>query len=131
MNSKIIAETKTKIGAISLMKNGIIRVYGNSDIHIELEDMYENDKAFIELTNGRPAPFLVVFGFNTSIEPEAIEYFTNPNRPQLKIAEALVTPQLHHKIIANQLLTFGKPIYPVKHFTDEIRALKWLIKFCA
>lgn len=126
----IVATEETKIGSVSLMENGIIRIFGNSDIHIELEDMYENDRVFVKLTKRKPAPFLVIFGNNTSISPEAIDYFSYPGRPQLKIAEALVTPQLHHKIIVRQLHTIGTIKYPVAHFANETFAIEWLLQFC-
>lgn len=126
----IAATEETKIGSVSLMENGIIRIFGNSDMHIELEDMYENDRVFVKLTNGIPSPFLVIFGNNTSISPEAIDYFAHPGRPQVKIAEAFVTPQLHHKIIVRQLHTLGTIKYPVSHFANEIFAIEWLLQFC-
>lgn len=122
---------ETKIGKISLMKNGIVRVEGNPDIHIELEDMFENDKAFKKLLpKKKDAPFLVIFGDNASISEEAKHYFANKERSKIKRAEALVTPQLHHKLIAKSHLYFQKPTYPTKIFTNERDAIKWLKQFC-
>lgn len=122
---------KTKVGTISLLKNGIIRVFGNSDIHIELEDMFENDKAFKKiLKNKKDAPFLVIFGENASISEEARIYFGNKERSKIKRAEALVAPQLHHKLIAKSHLYFQEPSCPTKIFSEEKEALKWLKQFC-
>lgn len=122
---------KTKVGKISLVKNCIVRVEGNPDIHIELEDMFENDKAFKKILKGKKdAPFLVIFGENAGISEEARTYFGNKERSQIKRAEALVTPQLHHKLIAKSHLYFRKPSYPTKIFSNEKEALKWLKQFC-
>lgn len=122
---------ETKIGKISLMENCIIRVEGKPNIHIELEDMYENDKAFKNLLKEKKdAPFLVIFGDNASISKEALRYFSNRKRSKIKRAEALVVPQLHHKINARFHIAVQKPVHPTKQFTDEKEALKWLMKFC-
>lgn len=122
---------ETKVGKISLVKNFIIRVEGKPDIHIELEDMYENDKAFKKLLQAKKnAPFLVIFGDNASIYKEALQYFSNYERSKIKRAEALVVPQLHHKINARFHVTVQKPFHPIKQFTDEEEALKWLMHFC-
>lgn len=121
---------ETKVGKISLIKNGIVRVEGNPDIYIELEDMFENDKAFKKLLKGKKnAPFLVIFGDNAGISEEARNYFANKERSKIKRAEALVTPQLHHKLIAKSHLYFQKPPYPTKLFANEKEALKWLKQF--
>lgn len=122
---------ETKVGKISLIKNCIIRVEGNPNIHIELEDMFENDKAFKKMLQGKAdALFLVIFGDNASISEEAKHYFGNKERSKIKRAEALVTPQLHHKLIAKSHLYFQKPSYPTKIFANEKEALKWLKQFC-
>jgi hypothetical protein len=119
----------TKIGQISLLENGIIRVKGNSDVHISLEDMYENDSVFAELLKGKSAPFLTIFGENATIDPEAELYFANKERSSIKVAEALVTWQTHHKLIGLTHLTNLKPDYPIMQFKDESEAMRWLEKF--
>lgn len=122
---------ETKVGKISLVKKCIIIVEGKPDIHIELEDMYENDKAFKKLLKGKKdAPFLVLFGDNASISKEALHYFSNRKRSKIKRAEALVVPQLNHKINARFHVTVQKPFHPTKQFTDEEEAMKWLMHFC-
>lgn len=119
----------TKIGRISLLDNGIIRINGFSDIIITLEDMYENDKAFKALIPDGKAPFLTIFGEDAIIEPEAQAYFANKERSKIKRAEALVTKQTHHKLIALSLLFNHKPEYPTKHFAFEAQAMEWLLTF--
>lgn len=122
---------KTKIGIISMLKNGIIRVEGIPDVHIDLESMHENDEAFKKiLGDKKDAPFLVIFGDNASISNEAIAYFADKKRSKIKRAEALVTPQLHHKLIASLHITFYKPEHPTQIFFNEKDALEWLIQFC-
>lgn len=122
---------ETKVGKISLVKNCIVRVEGNSDIHIELEDMYENDRAFKKLLKSKKkAPFLILFGNNASISNEALHYFGNPKRSEIKRAEAYIAPQLHHKLNVLFHINFQNPLYPTKQFTNEPEALKWLTRFC-
>lgn len=125
----VTEQYNTKIGEISLLKNGIVKVKGNSNIHIVLEDMYENDRIFDVLLKGKSAPFLTVFGENATIDPEAELYFANKDRSKIKSAEALVTWQTHHKLIGLTHLTNLKPDYPIKQFRDESDAIKWLEKF--
>lgn len=119
----------TRIGKISLLKNGIIRVYGNPDVDIEIDDMKENDMAFNSLLKGQAAPFLVIFGDNASISDEARNYFSDKERSKIKIAEALVTPQIHHKMIALFHCNVNKPSHPTEMFQQENEALLWLKQF--
>lgn len=119
----------TTIGKISLLENGIVRVLGNPNIDIEIDDMKENDIAFNKLLNGQAAPFLVIFGDNTNISNEARGYFSNKERSKIKIAEALVTPQIHHKITARFHYNVNKPSHPTEMFQQENEALLWLKQF--
>lgn len=120
---------ETKVGKISVMPDGIIRVDGNPDVHIEQKDMDENYAAFKTLVKGKDAPFLVIFGENASISREAREKFADWERSKIKRAEALVTPQLHHKLIARHHISSDKPEHPTKVFNNEAKALKWLKQF--
>lgn len=119
----------TKVGEIALLDNGILRVAGNSNVHIELADMMENDVAFRELLQGSRAPFLVLFGENVTISVEAREYFSESQRSQIKTAEALVVPQLHHKMLARNHTHSRKPQHPTMTFDSEEDALAWLQQF--
>lgn len=117
----------TKIGIITLLDNGIVRIQGNSNINITLEDMYENDHAFKRLVPIGNAPFLTIFGENATIDSNAEAYFSNRERSKIKRAEALVTGQMHHALIALNHTSHNKPEYPIKHFKSEEEAIEWLL----
>ena len=119
----------TKIGRISFLESGIIRIHGNSDITITLEDMYENDRVFRKLIPSGNAPFLTIFGENAIIETDAQAYFSNKERSKVKRAEALITTQTHHKLIALTHLVTSRPEYPSQHFASEEKGLEWLLAF--
>ncbi len=119
----------TKIGKIELLKSGILKVAGNSNINITIEDMYENDRIFKKLLKGRTAPFLTIFGENATIDTDAQAYFSNKERSSVKRAEALLTSQTHHRLIALTHTTHLTPNYPIKHFKIEEEAIKWLLTF--
>ncbi|MBI3520376.1 MAG: hypothetical protein HY062_13620 [Bacteroidetes bacterium] len=120
---------ETKIAKITLLDNGIIRIQGNSDINITLDDMFENDEAFKHILPEGNAPFLTIFGENATINLDAQMYFANKQRSKIKKAEALLTSQMHHRLIALTHTTHLMPSYPIRHFTVEEEAIKWLLTF--
>lgn len=120
---------ETKIGTITLLDKGIIRVNGNSNVHITLNDMYENDMAFKRLLENGTALFLTIFGENATIEPDAAEYFANIERSKIKRAEALVTGQTYHKLSTLFHIKHLKSEHPIKQFQTELEAMEWLSSF--
>lgn len=120
---------ETKIGTITLLDKGIIRVKGNSNVHITLNDMYENDMAFKRLLENGTALFLTIFGENATIEPDAAEYFANIERSKIKRAEALVTSQTYHKLNALFHIKHLKSEHPIKQFQTKLEAMEWLSSF--
>lgn len=94
-----------------------------------MENMLENDRAFEIILKNNKAPFLVLFVMNTTIDDDAREYFSSSSRRNIKTAEALVTPQLHHKLIVKQHLNIHSIHSPTKNFKTESEALEWLKQF--
>lgn len=125
----VLRRIDTKIGKIELLTNGILKISGNSNIQITLEDMFENDRAFKSILEGKQVPFLTIFGENATIDREAQEYFSNKERSKVKKAEALVTSQIHHKLITLYQTKHAHIQYPIKHFSSEQDAVRWLLNY--
>ena len=125
----VLRGISTKTAVISLLDEGIVKVDGKEDVHIELADMNENYRVFKKLIKDKSAPFLINFGINASISPEARENFADEHRSQIKKAEALVVKQLHHRLIAMSHIKYLKPKIPTMIFDSEEDARQWLTQF--
>ena len=65
----------------------------------------------------------------SSITKEARDYFAKDDGIKLLLASALVADSVLGKFIGNFFLQINKPILPLRLFTDEKEAYKWLQQF--
>ncbi|NQY68098.1 MAG: hypothetical protein HRT72_10325 [Flavobacteriales bacterium] len=114
---------------IALIEDDLVRIDVKPNTVVEKKDIEENYIIYNEFLNGRPALFLVVFGEGVTASDEARLELANFKRDKIKIAEAGVVPSLVTRIMAQFFMAFFKPPRPIKMFTDEEAALKWLLQY--
>jgi len=83
----------------------------------------------LEASNGISYPMLVDGRDVSSITKEARDYFAKDDGIKLLLASALVADSVLGKFIGNFFLQINKPILPLRLFTDEKEAYKWLQQF--
>ncbi|MDB4655420.1 hypothetical protein OAE48_01090 [Flavobacteriales bacterium] len=119
-----------KTNTIELAENGI--VYFRS----EADDLYTDQDLIqiLELVEKEAGnkPFLllmVVNGHEFLMTKEARNLFSTYEKAfKLIKAEAVILQSVPSKILYNLLTRIHSPKFPFKAFTDEERAVKWLLK---
>jgi hypothetical protein len=119
---------KNVIKDVTYINDSIVKIEFENDIQIELIDMKNAFEFYDEFTQKKPLKKLLITGYRTFINKEARQY----GHQQMKyrkdqvIAEAFVVHNLPQKMVVNFYITFIKKDYPIKFFTNEKSALKWL-----
>ena len=108
---------------------GILRIKVIEGAHMTVAALEEDARLNIELTGDKKALALYdARGFFT-IEPKAREYLKSGIIDPTRIATAVLTNRLAVRILANFFMRFNKPKTPMKMFSHEEAALKWLRSF--
>src|SRR4030095_1772072 len=92
----------------------------------------ENIKANValvkQLTNNKPVPLLIYLA-NTPVPDKETRKFSMEMLPEIYSAIAMVSKPGLAKLIMNILFRFKPPPIPMKSFSDETGAKKWLRQF--
>ena len=119
----------TRAGKVWLEDDGILRQEFNLNTELTLQDAQESITAFAKLSEGRPALVLVRMQGMKSATREARQYFEETVTPTSFIAVAGLTSSAVNRVIGSFFLRFNKPNSPLRLFTSETEALKWLKGF--
>jgi hypothetical protein len=85
--------------------------------------------ARIEASKGIAFPMLVDGREVSSISKEARDYFATDDGIKFLLASALVADSVLGKFLGNFFLQINKPKVPLRLFTDDKEAYKWLQQF--
>ena len=92
----------------------------------------ENIRANVELvkqiTNNKPTPLLIYLS-NSPVPDKAARKYSTEQLPVIYSAMAMVSKPGLAKFIMNLLFSIRKPPIPIKSFTDDIEAKKWLRQY--
>ena len=92
----------------------------------------ENIKANVQLvkqiTNNKPAPLLIYLA-NSPVPDKATRQYSTEQLPVIYSAMAMVSKPGLAKFIMNLLFALRKPPFPMKSFTDDKEAKKWLAQY--
>ena len=92
----------------------------------------ENIKANVQLvkqiTNNKPAPLLIYLA-NSPVPDKATRQYSTEQLPVIYSAMAMVSKPGLAKFIMNLLFALRKPPIPMKSFTDDKEAKKWLAQY--
>ena len=119
----------TSAGKIWLGDDGILRQEFNIDTELTLQDAEESIATFARLSEGRPALVLVHMQGMKSATREARQYFEKTIAPPSYSAVAGLTSSAVNRVIGSFFLRFNKPNSPLRLFSSETEALKWLKGF--
>ena len=111
---------------IEVLEDGIVRVETKKGVSIEQNDLDDNYRVFVEELKVERALFLIVFGKDGVVDVASMQRFANPDRNQMKIAEALVVHSVEHALEANFFLKKFPLQHPIKVFDQESDARVWL-----
>jgi hypothetical protein len=82
----------------------------------------------IAFSEGISYPCLFDITHIKPVNKEVREYFATEGAKLIK-AGAIITKSLFTKMLANIFLSINKPQIPIKLFSDEASAIKWLKKY--
>ena len=92
----------------------------------------ENIKANVQLvkqiTNNKPAPLLIYLA-NSPVPDKATRQYSTEQLPVIYSAMAMVSKPGLVKFIMNLLFALRKPPIPMKSFTDDKEAKKWVAQY--
>lgn len=109
--------------------DGIARTVVKQQADISLEDAQENTKAIEMLYEGEKFPLLIDTRQVKYISKEARDHFSIGDRATVLNSFALLVGSPLSRIIGNFFMGLNKPSVPMRLFTSEKEALKWLKQY--
>jgi len=95
---------------------------------VELDDAISATQFRKEITNNVTYPAFADLSSVKEVSREARSYFSNEAGEDLK-AIALIIKNPVTKMMANFFMKFNHPRYPIRFFTSDQEALKWLKQY--
>ena len=123
---------KTPHGRVWMKDDNITRTSWDANTLVSVEDAWahlEAGKKINETRGLKRSPLLVDLSNIKSLSREVRLIFSGEATMKVCIAAALLIKSSMSRIIGNFFLGLNKSIYPVKLFSSEEEALKWLINF--
>ena len=127
--TKIIKAIETPMGLCELGENGILYNTG-TDKDVSLDQA----KEYIHLvrqefgfTKENQARVIIRAATNNPANKEIRDYFAQPEVAITSKALAFAVSSSVARIGINLFMTFSKPPYPTKAFTNEAKAEEWLL----
>lgn len=93
-----------------------------------VENIQENVNLVKSITNNKPVP-LLIFLQSSPMPDKATREFSKQKLPEIYTAMAMVSKGHLGNFIINLLFNFQKSPIPIKSFTSELEARKWLQSF--
>ena len=117
-------ETRTE--TITLGEDGILRCKVKPVDNHTLDDAVENVRASATLLAGSRAPTLLDARAARAITRQAREYYTGAENAKVTAGTAMLINSSVGRIIGNFLIQVNRPAFPIRLFSDEAEALRWL-----
>jgi len=119
----------TKTADIHLSGEGLVIVRIHDDAHQLLEDAKVNLATAVAETAGRRRPLLVDIRTAQPLDADARHHYSGQTLVDGFLALALlVDGSPFGRMMGNVYLRIARPGIPTQLFTDEQRAVEWLIK---
>jgi hypothetical protein len=93
-----------------------------------VENIKENVQLVKQITNNKPVPLLIYLS-NSPVPDKAARKYSTEQLPVIYSAMAMVSKPGLAKFIMNLLFALKKPPIPMKSFTDDKEAKKWLQQY--
>ena len=120
---------RSRINEKFIDSDGILVMKVIDGAHIDLDSLKEDAALNAELTGNKKVLALYDSRAFFTIEPKAREYLKSRIIDPSRIATAVLTKGLATRILVNFFISFNKPASPMKLFTNETTARKWLSSF--
>ena len=120
---------KTRNAEIWLDNKGICHQVYLPDSFLTIEDSKKELQIFSELSSGKKLPVLIDLNGLNSIPRECRTYYASDKTAAILSAVALLVGTHKSRVIGNFFIGLNKSLMPVKLFTSEDKALKWLADF--
>ena len=121
-------EITTKHGTIWL-EDGILHTSANPNVEHTLMDAKRDLMVFRNLALGVKRPLLSDISNVKSVSREAREFFAGEETGKIISAIGLIIKSPISRVIGNFYLSVNRPSFPVKLFTSEEEAIRWLKPF--
>lgn len=130
MNTQVpVTQTETRIAKLHTRNDGIIHSTGRDDLVESIEDAHEQIEAVKRLSPGKACPLLADARRLKKVSKEAREFYASMETGKHCSAVAIMTESKVSQVLVNFFMKINKPVYPMKMFTNEADALKWLKTF--
>ena len=123
---KVLETIELETVVVTLRSDGIILVRVRDYAEVDICDSLETFEAVKKLGNGKKMPVLVFTGEGGTVTDESRRFSASKEAGEPTLAEAIVVKNLAHKLIVNFLIKFHRPGRPMRMFTREGEAVKWL-----
>ncbi|UKN01098.1 hypothetical protein K6119_15310 [Paracrocinitomix mangrovi] len=125
-----LKEVNIECAEIALLDSGIIQIRYKADYEVELKDVMEVEKVFIDFSESAEIFCLMdTSGRFNIFSKEAQKFLSNEasivRENKLK-GSAVVIDNLPNRIIAQFFSKFYKPQFPMKIFSSQEEGMKWL-----
>lgn len=125
MEVKIIRSLDYELFHVALRADNLVRIIVKTNEAIEVDLAKEIEGAVDKVREGAKIALLILASDWCIPTMEARAYLAKRQNPD-KIAEAYIVKSLSQKLMGNVYLSFNKPNYPTRIFTDEELAITWL-----
>lgn len=115
-----------RIARIYRRDDGIVCVQAKNNVDITIEDSRESYEAVKTIAKGVRIPILSLTGSGGTITDEVQKDWVSKRKEDIVLAEAIVAKSLPHKLIVNFIVNFYDVGRPMKMFTDQDKAVRWL-----
>ena len=122
-----IIETRTSL--VHLREEWFIEMRIKNSVEIDVDDIREQFEAYEKLSLGNPFILIVFPAIENQVTQEALKFSKKLQKNKMIIAQAIITTNLAHRILARMYYAISKPTQPSKLFKNEKNAVKWLKKF--
>lgn len=117
---------ETKTTEIILHDKGYAAIRYKPGAMVDLSSAKEDFEKSMQLSEGQPFPIFVDARGLKHATREARIYNAREELKGLIIASAVLVDSIPTRIMANMYMTFQKPGFPIKVFSNEYDAMQWL-----
>ncbi len=125
----MVAEGKiihTAKAIITLSADGIISQDYRNNIDLTIEDSLSEMGAYKELCQGKKRPVSINIQNIKTVQRESRQFYSGEEPARYVAVAALIIGNPVSRIMANFFMGINKTFMPVKLFTDQEEAVKWL-----